>query len=242
MKLWNAWIYIKVLALSFKVHNFWVVGKSINVAGRIIGASSSIHLDFYDSRTNADLAVNGQIEMLAGPKLPVNKQSQVMLRFCIAYQSAFSSNGQLGIAIGFGIGIGYLPVSWTPKWVAYYDGDEPNPLKSMQMSSMTVLIRLSGTSLCISLVFGLLKSMFCCPISLKQLRCLRGNETTTLYKVIASCHLIFKIEFKACFYLTPNGMKINVLLSKRPICCLFTLSLSQLKILIARSVACTLIN
>jgi len=69
-------------------------------------------LDFYHWIANADLAVSVQIEMLAGPKLPVNKQSQVMLRFCIAYQSAFSSNGP---SIAIGLGIEYLPVSWTVK-------------------------------------------------------------------------------------------------------------------------------
>jgi len=119
--------------------------------------------------------------------------------------------------------------------VAYYDGNGPNPLKSMQMSSMTVLIRLSGTSLCIGVRVSCLRTLkayvmlsnFVETITLPEGLAHPHTHTHTL-RVFASCHLIFKIEFKACFYLSPNGMKINVLLSKRPICCLFLL-LSHLK-------------
>lgn len=87
--------------------------------------------------------------------------------------------------------------------------------------AMTGTICLTGRAISLSFCLSLSLSPPCffTVLRLKQLLQNAGPKLSPTLRVFASCHLIFKIEFWASFYLSPNGMEINVLLSKRPICC-----------------------
>lgn len=122
--------------------------------------------------------------------------------------------------------LGIWAVSWTPKremapYFVYYDGRHS---KVCKWAAWQLRFCPNGNSLW-GIGSQVLKSSlrhdetitakFLDPSLDRGRRPPAVGQAYTL-RVFASCHLIFKIEFKASFYLSANGMKINVLLSKRP--------------------------